>query len=449
MRRETDRQMPQQLSALGAKKVQGAGGSSPCRVWAELTNLCAAAFPGKHSEHQRCKMCDFHQKVWVCRQSAQTLSAFILLCALFALLLPCIAQAASLEQSVDETLAGLDLSAFQRAVEESELFAQDAVSLLKAVAGGQAVMSGGDALRWLAGKAAGLFRDTLWRMTRLLVPALIAAVAEQLHLRRRVSGAAHYGGLLMTMGFLVADLQAYVTLCQQSVAGMASLMQALFPLLVTLLAAVGGTASSMFYQPAVMAAAGSMTALVQQATMPLAAGVAVLTMVDGISQQLRVGKLRKLFRQAADWTLGLGFTVFIGVMTVQGLSAAAVDGVSIRTAKYAMDNFIPVVGGMFADTVDTLVGSSLLIQNAVGVLGLLLLLGVLMTPLLRTVAAILLYRAVAAVLEPMTDSPLCRCISEYSEVFSLLFIIQLSVGAMFLLLVAQLVMVGHLTVMLR
>ena len=372
-----------------------------------------------------------------------------LLVLLVLLLLPHGAFAASLEERTEEVLSGLDLSGLQRELEENALFAQDAAALLKTLASGQAVMTGEDALRWLADAAAGLFRDTLWRMTRLLIPALISAVAEQLHLRRSLSGAAHYGGLLMTMGFLVADLEAYVALCQQSVAGMAGLMQALFPLLVTLLAAVGGAASSLFYQPAVMAAAGSMTALVTQATMPLAVSVAVLTMVGGLSSQLRVGKLCKLFRQAADWTLGLGFTVFIGVMTVQGLSAAAVDGVSIRTAKYAMDNFIPVVGGMFADTVDTLVGSSLLIQNAVGVLGLLLLLSRLMTPLLRTVAAMLLYRAVAAVLEPMTDSPLCGCISEYSEVFSLLFIIQLSVGAMFLLLVAQLVMVGHFTVMLR
>jgi stage III sporulation protein AE len=286
-------------------------------------------------------------------------------------------------------------------------------------------------------------------MTRLLVPALISAVAENLNWSRSGGRTIHYGGLVMTMGFLIADLEAYVLLCRESVGEMAGLMQALFPLLVTLLAAVGGTAGSLFYQPAVMAAAGSMTALVQQATMPLAVSVAVLTMVDGLSTQLRVRKLRRLIRQAADWTLGLGFTVFIGVMTVQGLGAAAVDGVSIRTAKYAMDNFIPIVGGMFADTVDTLVGSSLLIQNAVGVLGLLLLLLRLMTPLLRTVAAMLLYRAVAAVLEPMSDSPLCGCIGDYSEVFSLLFIIQLSVGAMFLLLVAQLVMVGHMTVMLR
>ncbi|MEG0126886.1 MAG: stage III sporulation protein AE, partial [Clostridia bacterium] len=227
------------------------------------------------------------------------------------------------------------------------------------------------------------------------------------------------------------------------------LMQGIFPLMVTLLAAVGGTASSAFYQPAVMAAAGTMTTLVQHVTMPFAISVATLTMVGGMSESLRVSKLCRLFRQVANWTLGLGLTVFIGVMTVQGMGAAAVDGVSIRTAKYAMDNFIPIVGGMFADTVDTLVGCSLLIQNAVGVLGLLLLLGKLMMPLLRTVATLFLYRATAALLEPMSDNPLCRCIGDYADVFSLLLIIQMSVGAMFILLVAQLLTVGNLTVMLR
>ena len=47
------------------------------------------------------------------------------------------------------------------------------------------------------------------------------------------------------------------------------------------------------------------------------------------------------------------------------------------------------------------------------------------------------------------DSPLARGMGEYAEVFSLLSIIQLSVGAMFLLLVAPLLTVANLTVMLR
>ena len=91
----------------------------------------------------------------------------------------------------------------------------------------------------------------------------------------------------------------------------------------------------------------------------------------------------------------------------------------------------------------------LLVENAVGVLGLLVLLLKLLTPLLRTVAALFLYRSASAVLQPVADDPLCRCIGEFGEVFSLLFIIELSVGAMFMLLCAEMLTVGTMTVMLR
>lgn len=374
----------------------------------------------------------------------------ILLVCFALLVLPAIARSESMAQGIVDAVGKLDLGELSRQMEQSEWLQGDAASLLQSLASGKAVLSPDGVVQWLLSQVAGVFQNSLWRVTRLLAPALLIAVAEQLFSGESgARKAVRYAGLIMTMGFLVADLREYTELCRNSVAGMAGLMQAIFPLLVTLLAAVGGTTSSVFYQPAVMAAAGSMTTLIQNVTMPFAVSVAVLTMVGGLSEDIRVSKLCKLFRQVANWTLGFGFTVFIGVMTVQGLSAAAVDGVSIRTAKYAMDNFIPIVGGMFADTVDTLVGCSLLVQNAVGVLGLLLLLGRLLLPLLRTVAVMLLYRAAAAVLEPMCVSPLCRCIDNYAEVFSLLFIIQLSVGAMFMLLCAQLLTVGNLTVMLR
>ena len=172
-------------------------------------------------------------------------------------------------------------------------------------------------------------------------------------------------------------------------------------------------------------------------------------MVGALGGKLRLERLRRLLERVAHWTLGVSFTVFIGVTMAQGLGSAAVDGVSIRTAKYALDNFIPIVGGMFADTVDTLVGCSLLIKNAVGVLGLLLLLGRLLTPLLQTGCAVLLYRAVAAVLEPIASDRVVKVIDDFADVLMLLFIIQLSVGAMFLLLMAQVLVVGNLTVMLR
>lgn len=370
------------------------------------------------------------------------------LCVAACMLIPSGAAAQELSQAVTDALAGLDLSALEKAAGESLWLKDGLMGLLKKLCSGKAVLDANQALNLLLEEAAGEFRNSLWRMTRLLAPALLVTVLEGV----QPTGAgktARYAGLMGVLAFLVVDLKEHVSLVSETVSRMAEWMQALFPLLVTLLAAVGGTASSAFYQPAVMAAAGIMTTLVEHVTMPLAVCVAVLTMVGGVSDSLRVTRMCRLFRQAANWTLGLGFTVFIGVMTVQGMGAAALDGVSIRTAKYAMDRFIPIVGGMFADTVDTLVGCSLVIQNGLGILGLLILLGILALPLIRLVMTLFLYRASAALLQPMGESPLCRAIGEYAEVFSLLFIIELSVGAMFLLLAAQVVGVGNVTVMLR
>jgi stage III sporulation protein AE len=212
---------------------------------------------------------------------------------------------------------------------------------------------------------------------------------------------------------------------------------------------VGGTAGAAFFQPAVVAACGTMTALVRHVTLPLALAAAVTSVLHHLSPHMQVSKLSALFKSAATWTLGVSFTVFISVNALQSLGAAAADGVSIRTAKYAVDHFVPVVGGMFADTMDTLVGASLLIKNALGLTGLLLLLATAAGPLLETLAAVILYRACAALLQPVADDRICACIQAFSDMLMLLFIIQLSVGAMFLLLVAQMLVVGNLTVMLR
>ncbi len=357
-----------------------------------------------------------------------------------------------LQETLAKQIAALDIGGLTSAMDGQELVTGDIGSLLKGFASGQAILTGEELLAWIGQKATGVFQISLWRMTRLLVPALLLGIVSHLRLssdKAYVAKACSYAGMLLVMGFLVADMSDHVKLARTAIGDMAGTMQALFPLLVTLLAAVGGTASAAFFQPAVVAASGTMTTLIQNVTLPLAIGVGILTMIGGLSESLKVTKLCKLLEQIAHWTLGFSFTVFIGVMMVQGLGTAAVDGVSIRTAKYAIDNFIPIVGGMFADTVDTLVGCSLLIKNAVGILGLLLLVGKLLAPVLQTVCTMLLYNAAAALLEPVADSPLSSLIGDFSKVYSLLFIIQLSVGAMFVLLVAQMLVVGNLTVMLR
>ena len=362
------------------------------------------------------------------------------------------AQAESLGEALETTLNTLPLREWQEAYDRAFPQGEDFQTLILRLARGDMRLDAETLLRSMASRFLGSLTASAWRLARLIAPAVFCGVMQRLKAsfaKQALGEALGAACFLLLAGCMAQDLGQHILLAQDAVARMADLMQALFPLLLTLLAAVGGTAGAAFFQPAVVAASGTMTALVRSVTLPLALAAGVTAILNHLSPRMKISRLSALFRTGASWTLGVGFTVFISVTTLQSLGAAAADGVSIRTAKYAVDHFVPVVGGMFADTMDTLVGASLLIKNALGLTGMLLLLSAAAVPMLQTLAAAMLYRAGAALLEPLSDARGGACLQDFSDILMLLFVIQLSVGAMFLLLVAQMLVVGNLTVMLR
>ena len=365
------------------------------------------------------------------------------------LLWPLPARAESLTAAIDQVLDGLDTAALEEALSPDDpLQATGGLrATLSALARGEITLSFDEAMELLAARFASAARGSVWRLTRLAAPTLVWSILRRLTGKDSSAGKAVC--YLMVCVCLARDLADHLALCTASMEKISSGMQGLFPLLLTLMAAVGGSAGATLMQPAVVAAAGSMTGLIRHVTLPLATVAGVLTMLCHLGDGLRLDRLAALAHRAATWTLGLCFTVFIAVLMTRGVTAAAVDGVTLRTAKYALDNLIPVVGGLFADTVDTLVGSSMLVQGALGVTGLMLVLSWAMSPLCQTLCAALAYQLASALMQPVADGELARCIGDFSRVLMLLFIIQLCTAAMFLLLVAQLVAVSGMTMMLR
>ena len=364
---------------------------------------------------------------------------------LLALLLPCGAGASGLEEGLEQALEQVDVQQLEALSGQQNLR-----ELILRLARGEMVWDGQETARQLGSLLLGELRLSLSRMIGLLAPALLCAAAEAMRLRSRSAmEMAENACFLVLAAILAADMKVYLAEAEQTVSRMAEIMQALFPMLLTLLAAVGAASGAAIFRPAISAASGTMTALVRELTLRLAMGVAVITLLNHLSPRMRLSRLAKLLRDGAAWTLGVAFTVFIGVTAMQGMTAAAADGISIRAAKYAVDNLVPVVGGMFADTMDTLVGCAMLVKNALGVTGLTLLLSVAGMPMARTLCAAAMYRLCAALLQPVAPGRVSGMIHDFSEVLMLLFIIQLSVGAMFLLLAAQMLAVGNATVGLR
>ena len=365
------------------------------------------------------------------------------------LLIPCPVSAEDLSAGVAEIVAGLDTGALESALSAEDPFTSTGgfTQTLLSVARGELTLDFQQTLDLLTAQLLSHLRSSLWRLTRLIAPAMVWSIL------RRLTGKGGEAGRvvcqLWVCIFLAQDLTEHIALCTGAVRRMSEGMQGLFPLLLTMMAAVGGSGGSALMQPAIVASASAMTSLIQQVTIPLATAAAILTMLCHLGEGIRLQRLAAFTQQCATWTLGVCFTVFIGVLTTRAVTAAALDGVTLRTAKYAVSNLIPVVGGLFADTVDTLVGSGMLVQSALGVTGLILIASFAMAPLCQTLASAMLYRLAAALMQPVSDGPLASCIHDFGRILMLLFIIQLCAAAMFLMLIAQLIGVSSMTFMMR
>ncbi len=182
---------------------------------------------------------------------------------------------------------------------------------------------------------------------------------------------------------------------------------------------------------------------------PLILLSAILVLISNINESISLKNLSKLTRNICSWILGIVFTIFIGVLSVQGILAATFDGISIRTTKYAIETFVPVVGKMFSQTVDVIISSSLMLKNAVGVLGLIVAISVCLYPILKIFSLIAIYKLSGALLEPISDKRIVSCLNEIGSVLVILLVTLIGIAIMFFLTIALLMGIGNITVMMR
>ena len=160
----------------------------------------------------------------------------------------------------------------------------------------------------------------------------------------------------------------------EAIGTMIDFILALIPLLLALIASSGGVVSATFFHPVILFLMNVSGLLIQNIILPMLFLSTLLSIVSILSEHYKVTQLAQLLRNWSIGLLGLFLTIFLGVISVQGASAAVADGVTIRTAKFITGNFIPVIGRMFTDATDTVITASVLLKNTVGIVGVAILL---------------------------------------------------------------------------
>lgn len=224
--------------------------------------------------------------------------------------------------------------------------------------------------------------------------------------------------------------QVYQMLSQLSV-----LCEVVSPILLTLLIANGGHTVSSVCQPSMVMFSTGVIEIIKNVVLPLSIFALVFAAVSNISTNVRVSKASSFLNNTAGWVLGIVFMLFSAVTTVQGISAASIDGVSYRAAKFAAKNYIPILGGYLAEGFDIVVASTSLIKNAFGVVTLLVLLFTVIQPIVAVLSVNLGLQAVAALSEPVVDEKYVKILNGVSKSLTFLSVLVLAVAFMFCILI--------------
>ena len=308
---------------------------------------------------------------------------------------------------------------------------------------------------WLKGMATFAFHELI--ANGKLLASLVLLTVLSMFLQSLQS--AFEGGTISKVAYAVVfmvliiialnSFHVAVSYAMDAISVMTSFIIALIPLLLALIAASGGLISAAFFHPFILFLINISGSFIQYIVIPLLFLAVILSIVSVLSEQYKVTQLANLLRNGSIALLGMFFTIFLGVISVQGASAAVSDGIALKTVKFITGNFIPVIGRMFTDATDTVLSASLLLKNSVGIVGVAILLLIVAFPAVKLLIISFIYQFTAAILQPLGGGPIIKCLDIIGKnilyVFSALAIVSL----MFFLSITIIIAAGNLTIMVR
>ena len=222
---------------------------------------------------------------------------------------------------------------------------------------------------------------------------------------------AYLGALLPTLGILTEA----ISLGKGAVGSMQEQMQLVFPIMITLIAASGGSVSAAIFQPAVGFLCNTLIGLVNTIVFPITVAIIIFSMAGKLFGDIKTEKFCSFFKSINKWIIGIGVAVFGVFFTVQGITAATYDGIVRRAAKYAIGTGVPIVGGFLSGGFDLAVAGSVLIKNALGNFSLVILVMILLQPLSVLIASNMLLRLSAAITQSFGDSKIASFLEETAD----------------------------------
>ncbi len=331
-----------------------------------------------------------------------------------------------INELIEEQLSSLNLSQFEEFLTEQELslvfsgsFFQSVVSIMKGefFSEGQTFFSG--IISLFFSHISDLIPTFI---TVLAVTILISVLANFTSdfLKEDMQNLLSFALVLVVVAIVTPSILEVSTHVENGINALSAQAEVAFPILITLVYALGGSASATCFSPMLYILSNVIIKAVSDFVFPIFIFVLGINIISGVSPTLNFSPIADFCLTITKYILGITFTIFSATMALGGISAGSFDSVSYRTAKYAISNSVPVIGSYVRDGFDLILFSGVLVKNAVGVGFVVLAFVAAITPLSKLVSVIILFKGVEALSSPFAPKQITTIYKSMSKSLSLL-----------------------------
>lgn len=273
----------------------------------------------------------------------------------------------------------------------------------------------------------------------VLVLILVSAVFTNFTGAFGKSQVADISFYMMYLLLFTVLMKAFSTMSQETlncVNRVLSFMKILMPSYLAAAVFASGSLTGVAYYEFTLVLISAIQWILKYVVIPGVNFYVLFTLLNHISKEDYLSKIAELMQSFVSWSLKTLAAAAIGVQTVQCLILPAVD--SLKTAVLNKTaGAIPGVGNIFNSVTEVVLGSAVLIKNAIGVAGLLVLAMLCLFPLVKLAVCTALYKVISAVVQPAADKRMAECVSGVGEGAAMLLRVLTTTGILFFITVAM------------
>ena len=269
-------------------------------------------------------------------------------------------------------------------------------------------------------------------MVIIVIHSILKSLSDGLE-NKGITQIIYYAQYILIVTLIMTNFVQILDIVKESIQSLVGFMNSLIPVLITLMISTGSIVSANVVQPIILFLITFIGNFITGVIIPFVLISTALGVISKISDRVQVDKLSKFFKTSVVWVLGVILTIFVGVVSIEGTLSSSVDGVTAKTAKAAVSSFIPVVGKILGDAVDTVIGCSSILKNATGIVGVIILIGIAIVPVIKLVVLMTIYYLGAALCQPIADEKIIKLLEQMGDTFKTLLAIMCSVSVMFII----------------